>query len=69
LKIVGWYQANQRNDDGTLHQSAIKVAETILQHNSKAIIFVVNINFLDKEEARVFNLLLLGKERLDLQCK
>ncbi|KAG0162671.1 hypothetical protein DFQ28_000898 [Apophysomyces sp. BC1034] len=42
LQIVGWYQANARHDDSTLHEDAIRVANVIRQHSKQAIIFVVD---------------------------
>ena len=44
MRIVGWYQGNERADDTTLPERAIKAAETIKKNNDdKAIIFLVNL--------------------------
>jgi hypothetical protein len=41
LEIVGWYQANNRVDDLSLAENAIKVADTIRQRSKAARVFVV----------------------------
>ncbi|ORZ07632.1 hypothetical protein BCR42DRAFT_425901 [Absidia repens] len=42
LQIVGWYQANARVDDVSLHEHTIKVADAIRQRSKAARIFIVN---------------------------
>ncbi|KAF7731988.1 hypothetical protein EC973_007093 [Apophysomyces ossiformis] len=42
MEIVGWYQANARQDDSSLHEDAVRVANTIRQQTKQAIIFVVD---------------------------
>ncbi|KAI9016411.1 hypothetical protein CLU79DRAFT_706805 [Phycomyces nitens] len=42
LKIVGWYQANEHDDDVTVHENAIKVTDLIRQRIPQAIIFIVS---------------------------
>ncbi|KAI8085160.1 uncharacterized protein BX664DRAFT_338665 [Halteromyces radiatus] len=42
LQIIGWYQANERVDDVSLHDNAIKVADAIRQRSKTSRIFIVN---------------------------
>ncbi|KAI8376271.1 uncharacterized protein BYT42DRAFT_573999 [Radiomyces spectabilis] len=41
LTIVGWYQANEREDDKSLHANAIRVADTIRRNSQHALIFLI----------------------------
>ncbi|KAI7866766.1 hypothetical protein BDF14DRAFT_1809742 [Spinellus fusiger] len=42
LVIVGWYQANKRADDMTLHENAVRVCQTIQNNTQHAIAFVID---------------------------
>ncbi|KAI8067751.1 hypothetical protein BC940DRAFT_300377 [Gongronella butleri] len=42
LQIVGWYQGNERLEDTTLHENAIKVADVIRARSGAALILVIN---------------------------
>ncbi|ORY95795.1 hypothetical protein BCR43DRAFT_459701 [Syncephalastrum racemosum] len=42
LHVVGWYQANADERDSNLHETAIRVANTIRKNAGQAVVFNVN---------------------------
>ncbi|CAO3637634.1 unnamed protein product [Cunninghamella echinulata] len=42
LQIVGWYQANARQNDTTMHENSIKIVDAIRQRYKTAIAFIID---------------------------
>ncbi|KAL0079260.1 hypothetical protein J3Q64DRAFT_1259629 [Phycomyces blakesleeanus] len=57
LKIVGWYQANEHDDDVTVHDNAIKVTDLIRQRIPQAVIFIVDDRKTDSSDKKESSIL------------